>query len=112
DLPERVYRQEILAEFLSDEGAVFRRVRECVGPLSTKRTCVLGIDLARHANFTVIVGMDMHGGVTYYERFRDLDWPVQKARILQKWRDFEWPMIVIDATHGSVGDPVASELMN
>ena len=136
DMSNRMYRQEILAEFLSMEGAIFRdmgRLRdpdwisgagEIPGRLDPKhniKTLVLGIDLGRRQNFTVIHGLG-RGSVTFengektgwrstwWDRFQTVDWGTQKARIKAQWLKLSKPLIVIDATHGSVGDPVADDL--
>ena len=136
DLTGRLYEQEILAKFLSMEGAVFRdvgRLRdpdwlsgvgEGPGRLDPKhniKTLVLGIDLGRRQNFTVIHGLG-RGTVTFdngehtswrstwWDRFQSVDWPTQRARIKAQWLKLSKPLVVIDATHGSVGDPMADNL--
>lgn len=110
DLTERAYQQEILAHFLSHEGAVFRvdRIREKGLRLSTKPTVALGVDLARRADFTVLIGMDADFAVTYFERMREIDWPLQRRRIEATWQRLDRPALVIDST--GVGDPVVQEL--
>ena len=58
-LPERIFREEYLAEFLDDAGGVFRRVDEAAtarpddGPAPGERY-VFGVDWARDADFTCI----------------------------------------------------------
>lgn len=110
EMSRRLFEQEILAKFLSSEGAVLRleRVREKGLRFSTNPTVALGIDLARRADFTVMVGMDRDYGVTHFERFRDIDWPLQKRRIEATWLGLGKPALVIDAT--GVGDPMVQEL--
>lgn len=129
DMTERTYRQEILAEFLTGEGAVFRRVREQVmlpenkgswvdsrkeiraGWGSVGKTVVLGIDVARYQDWTVIIGMDKNFKVTYFDRFNQIDYPIQKARMKAAYHKLGKPAIVIDSTHGSIGDPIHSDLV-
>lgn len=110
EMSSRLYQQEIEAKFLADEGAVFRlsRVREKGLRYSTEKTVVLGVDLARREDFTVIVGMDRDCAVTYFDRFKDIDWPLQKARIAKVWEQLGKPPIVMDAT--GVGDPIVQDL--
>jgi hypothetical protein len=110
DLTERAHQQEILAHFLSHEGAVFRvdRLREKGLRYSEEPTVALGVDLARRADFTVIVGMDAEFGVTFFDRFKDIDWPLQRKRIEATWDRLDRPAIVMDST--GVGDPVVQEL--
>jgi hypothetical protein len=110
DLTERAYQQEILAHFLSQEGAVFRldRIREKGLGFSTAPTVALGVDLARRADFTVMIGLDRDYATTYFERFKDIDWPLQRRRIEAVWDRLGRPTIVMDST--GVGDPVVQEL--
>lgn len=129
DMTERTFRQEIMAEFLTGEGAVFRRIREQVmlphnqlawadkdglirqGWGKVGKTICLGIDLARFKDWSVIVGMDKYFRVSYFDRFQQIDYPIQKARIKAAYHKLGKPTIVLDSTHGSVGDPIAADLV-
>lgn len=127
EMPETMYRQEILAEFIAGSG--YFKLTDAAGNMnciandidaakvgikldsigcSTQRTAALGIDLARTHDFSVIVGMDRDGWVTHIERFRELDWPIQRQRIMKTWEKLGKPPAVIDAT--GVGDPVTQDL--
>ena len=110
DMPERVYRQEILAEFLTDDGAVFRRVRDRMWrpgwPLPGP-TAGFGIDLAKHVDFTVIVGMDKSGIVTEFDRFNKVSWSLQKERIRKRCGTVL--PVVLDST--GPGDPILDDLL-
>lgn len=107
EMPKRLYRQEILAEFLDDEGAVFRGVRACVSPLSLEPTVAIGVDLAKHQDFTVIVGMDREGRVTFWDRFREISWPLQKERIAAAVAT-HGGQVLLDST--GVGDAIFDDL--
>lgn len=107
EMPQRLYRQEILAEFLSDEGAVFRGVRDCLGPYSKQATAALGVDLAKHVDFTVIVGMDSDRRMTSFDRFREVSWPLQKRRIIAAAKP--GTKVLLDST--GVGDPILDDLV-
>ena len=114
-LPEDVFRQEYMAEFLEDSAGVFRGIDAClvqgignreevigVGPV------VVGCDIAKHTDWTVLVAIDAKTGrCLEMERFNQLDWPVQRERIAvfaKRWR----ARLVMDAT--GVGDPVYDDL--
>lgn len=107
EMPDRLFRQEIEAEFLDDEGAVFRGVRACVSPLSLEPTVAIGVDLAKHQDFTVIVGMDREGRVTFWDRFREVSWPLQKERITAAVTT-HGGQVLLDST--GVGDPILDDL--
>ena len=115
-LPERVFAQEFLAEFLEDAGGVFRRVRESVDggrrknePASApgRTGYVLGVDLARVEDFTVLTVVDASLKQVYHERFNQISWERQIARITDVATRFRAD-IVIDST--GVGDPIFERL--
>src|SRR3990167_6579638 len=61
DMTEEAYRQEILAEFLDNEGAVFRNIAACMGaPLHLTPEShaghkkVMGLDWGKHHDFTAL----------------------------------------------------------
>lgn len=114
-LPERTFRQEFLAEFLSDAGAVFRNVDNCIkGSLEEPKesnSYILGVDLAKHSDFTVlIVGRyeDGHLHVVAFDRFNQLDWSLQRKKIVAFSKRYNNAKIVVDST--GVGDAVYEDL--
>jgi hypothetical protein len=112
DMPELAYRQEILAEFLDEVGSVFRGVKACISgspeePQPNKKY-VVGVDLARTVDFTVIVVMDTDGHVCYFDRTSQLDWPFQEKRIVSVCQRYNNARCLIDSS--GVGDPVYSNL--
>jgi hypothetical protein len=116
-LPQDVFRQEYMAEFLEDSAGVFRNVDGCLDweDFTTKsakdtkvRDVVIGCDVAKHADFTVLIAMDAETGRCFaMERFNRLDWPVQKDRIVSFARQYRGRLIM-DAT--GVGDPIFDDL--
>jgi hypothetical protein len=117
-LPEDVFRQEYMAEFLEDSAGVFRGVDGCLvaageEPLTEaqsaqRRNVIVGCDIAKHTDWTVLIAMDAKTGLCLeMERFNQLDWPLQKERIagfVRRWN----ALLVMDAT--GVGDPVYDDL--
>ena len=79
DMPERWFRQEFLAEFLSGEGAVFREVRARVAPPPTppKLPLIVGADLARRRDFSVFVIFDAVGRMVAMRRLHALPYRQQ-----------------------------------
>jgi len=117
ELPDLVYRQEILAEFLKGGGDVFRDVYACIGgelgPPEPDRAYVVGVDLAKTTDWTVLVAMDDRGHVRGFRRFRQLDWGTVRRevkRFQQLYSTYVPAPIVMDTS--GVGDPVYDELMN
>lgn len=114
-LPERVFRQEYLAEFLDDAGGVFRGVEDCVrgellnGPKHPQTQYVIGIDLAKHLDYTVCVVMDrVTRRVVAFDRFNQADWPLQKARIITLAHTWNDALVWMDTT--GIGDPIYDDL--
>ena len=70
-MSEETFRQEFLAEFLDDSGSVFRSIRECVmgdfEPPEFGKKYVMGVDLAKHEDYTVIL-TDSTGWTTHSKR--------------------------------------------
>jgi hypothetical protein len=113
EMPELTYRQEFLCEFLEDATGVFKRIKQCiVGELSdpiTGRMYVLGVDLAKSVDFTVLVVMDATTReVVAFERFQSTSWVEQKLRIQQIAHRYNNALTIIDST--GVGDPIVDDL--
>lgn len=113
ELPERVYGQEYLGEFLEDAGAVFRKVTEAavLGPQRANRehTYVVGVDWGRYLDFTVLSVVDATTREQVrLERFNQIDWQVQYARLKALCDDYRPALLV--AERNAMGDPAASAL--
>ncbi len=119
-LPERVFSQEYLAQFLEDGGGVFRQVTAAVDPTLTTefarvraaqdgRAYVIGVDWGRNNDFTVIVVIDARdNAVVYVDRFTQVDYAVQLARLRVVHERF--PKAPILAEANSMGGPLIEQL--
>jgi len=112
-LPQIVFRQEYLAEFIDEAGSVFRGVNGCIsGELeepAEKKEYVLSADLAKHQDFTVLVVMNAEEKhVVAFERFNELSWEFQKSKILALAKKYNDARIVLDSS--GVGDPIYDDL--
>lgn len=80
-MPDRVFRQEYGAEFIDDSGGVFTGVEASVDEdydLEAARgepPYAIGVDFARHEDWTVAVVLDATGRVVAFERVQDVSWP-------------------------------------
>lgn len=115
--PVEVWRQEYMAEFVEDAGMVFRNYSQCIRDIPQidkgvgGKSYVVGIDLAKHTDFTVICVIDKESKeLVHFERFNQIDWTFQKERIINIWNNFNNPQIVLDST--GVGDPIYNELQS
>lgn len=115
-MTSEAFAQEMMAEFIDGAGAVFRNIYENVsGELLSEsldgHRYVLGADLAKHTDFTVIfIGDRETGQVVYHDRFNQIDWGLQKSRIQEAYTRFNCVSGVIDAT--GVGDGIFDDLRN
>jgi len=110
ELPERVWKQEYLAEFVSETGGVFEGLDDRLftveydlpthpngdepdsdGPYST------GVDFARHQDYRVIVTLDSAGRVVYFDRGQDEAWP-QIQRAVEQISDAYPGVVSVDAS--------------
>ena len=109
-MPEMVFRQEMLAEFLEDAGAVFRNIGACIrAPKKDLVVDIMTIDLAKHQDFTVIMsGNRAERQVKHIDRFNQIDWGFQKNRIYNTWLQNGKPKALIDST--GAGDPIYDDL--
>jgi hypothetical protein len=113
-LPERTFRQEILAEFIEEAGGVFRGVLAAVdrGRYQNEEPSrfhhyAMGCDLARVADFTVLSGMDPSGQQVYFERFNQISWERQVAAIRDATTAYPGTLY-LDST--GLGDPIHERL--
>ncbi|HSG63295.1 MAG TPA: terminase family protein [Pseudomonadales bacterium] len=109
-LPELVYKQEILAEFLDGAGAVFRNILACtnapeVTPEAHKgHTFIAGIDWGKQNDFTTIsIGCLQCKCEVDRDRFNQIDYTFQRDRLrvlCDKWK----PRTIL-AESNSIGEP-------
>jgi len=114
DMPENIIRQEIMGEFIEDEGAVFRGFRDIATALPSKpetgHLYVMGVDLAKVQDFTVITVYDRHNNnQVYQDRFNKIDWNYQKKKIKAVSCHYNNALVMLDAT--GLGDPIADDLL-
>ncbi len=105
DLPERVFSQEMLAEFLVSGAGVFRGVREaCTATPRLERqegkTYVFGVDWGQVDDFTVVSVLEVKaGGATQVavDRFNQIEFYTQAGRLRILYERFKPSLIVAEA---------------
>lgn len=111
-LPADVFRQEYEAEFLEDSAGVFRGIMDCVkGDFEEPkpgRKYVLGWDIAKHTDFSVIVVIDTEKNhVVAFDRFNQIDYSLQLQRLDKLAKKYN-ARVIMDST--GVGDPVLEQV--
>lgn len=73
-LPDHIFRQEYLAEFLEDGGSVFRNIKECIKEGAESKSYYFGVDLGRADDYTVLTIVDSNNNEVFCDRWRHLNW--------------------------------------
>jgi hypothetical protein len=108
ELPEDMFSQEFLAEFLDTGGMVFKglshmRMRSQDHKLKPQAAnCRIGIDIGRHSDWTVLVALNENNCVVGFERFKDLPWSTLLMRIKNFLTKFRGKMVMDIAGPGEV----------
>jgi hypothetical protein len=104
-LPKAVFEQEYMANPMQNADNPFGSdaIRDCISE-SNNPPLFYGIDLAKSYDYTVIIGLDKHGDVSYLKRFQK-SWQHTKLEILKLPKNC---VGFVDST--GVGDPIMEEL--
>lgn len=114
-MPEQTFRQEILAEYLEGEGAVFRNIPSCMkAPATTPdahrgHRIVAGNDWGKQADFTTIsVGCATCRVEVERDRFNQIDYSFQRKRL--KTLSDKWGFELLPERN-SIGEPIIEQLL-
>jgi phage FluMu gp28-like protein len=105
-LPDNIYRQEILAEFMDDGGEVFSSIKtNCVltsyPPQVSNEKYYAGLDFGRQNDYTVLTVVNSKGEMVDFYRERQKSWDIIVSELLVKLR--KWKPVVY-AEVNSIGD--------
>jgi len=112
-LPDNVFRQEYLAEFLEDSAGVFRNIKNCIqGDFEepqVNHSYVIGWDVAKHEDFSVMVVLDtVINHVVAFDRFNQVDYTLQIERLKSLAKKYN-ATVLMDST--GVGDPILEQVI-
>jgi len=114
ELPEIIFRQEYLAEFIDDSGGVFRRIQEAavLQPLDEPQEghqYVAGVDVAASIDYTVVCILDAAThDMVYMDRFNRVDYNVLIDRLDALYK--RWKLTTLKIEANSIGQPVIDQL--
>lgn len=113
EMTEMYYKQEFLCEFQEGASDFFRGVSSAIWDgrlqISTNKTYQLGCDLAKYNDWTVLTPFDLTTfKAGFQERFNQIDWNLQKARIEAFYLRFNKGRLFVDRT--GIGDPIVDDL--
>lgn len=117
ELPELVFGQEYLAEFLQNAGAVFRNIAACLKAPATSpadhkgHVIYFGVDWAQKNDFTAICGFcHTCKREVFLDRFNQIGWSLQRGRLMTKYEQWQPEMIL--AEENSIGSPNIEALIH
>lgn len=111
---ERTFREEYMAEFLDDSGAVFRGIHDAaIAPANPTyqrgNRYIMGVDWGKDHDYTALVVIDSDTRqMVAIDRFNKIDYHLQRQRLsilAQKWHP-----AVIWAEANSIGAPIIEQL--
>lgn len=102
ELPDLRYRQEYLAEFISDAGGVFRgidkvAVNQMLDEPVPGRLYYCGIDWGRKNDFTVISIFDDLGNQVSITRFTEIGFQVQTDRVIALYKKWNFHKMYVES---------------
>jgi phage FluMu gp28-like protein len=113
ELPERVFRQEYLAQFVEDAN-LFRNINACatarrLDHAEAGHTYMFGVDWGKLNDFTVITVWDQgERELVKLDRFNQIDYTVQSGRLKTLYEKFK-PRLIL-AESNSMGEPIIDQL--
>jgi phage FluMu gp28-like protein len=112
NLPEVLFRQEYLGEFI-DSSAIFENVEElcCLDKLERPivgQSYWMGIDIALKDDYTVITVINKDNDVVWYDRFNHVTAPQLKQRVIDANRLWKPKKIMIE--ENNQGLPIIDDL--
>jgi len=113
NLPERVARQEIYAEFIEDAGGVFRKVMQAATAVETGpqpgRSYSIGVDWGRTNDSTVFSVLDIEArSQVSMTRLTDTNYDLQFGALLALAEKY-MPLVIVPE-YNSMGGPMVERL--
>jgi hypothetical protein len=113
DLPADIFKQEYLAEFLENEGAVFRNIEACMGAQESGEhdghTVIIGVDWGKQNDFTAVsVGCVTCKREIAIDRFNQIDYAFQRERLRVLWERHKASAILAESN--AMGEPIVEQL--
>ena len=112
EMPQDLFEQEYHCKFIEGAGQFFKRIDQNLIEETDKvepHRYQMGVDLAKYQDYTVITVIDLHTfRVLKQERFNQIDWNLQKAKIEAMYLRYGSPLTYMDST--GLGDPIYDDL--
>jgi PBSX family phage terminase large subunit len=111
-LPDTIYRQEILAEFIGDGGEVFSNLnKSCVltsyPSKDTSDRYYAGLDIGRANDYTVLTILNTKGEVVRIYRERQNSWNIIVSEVVKHLKEFGARCTI---EINGIGDPIFEQI--
>ena len=108
-IPENVFKQEYLAEFLDSGGEVFTNLEDIVFDRwpNAQGKIYCGIDLGKQEDYTVATFMDAQGNVIDIYRNNQQQWTIMVEEMMKKIKQYSATVLV---EVNSIGDVIFEQL--
>lgn len=107
-LPDHVFRQEYLAEFIDGGASLFLNLQTNDKPEKTSRYYA-GVDVGRADDYTVLSIFNDKGQMVLIDRWRQMDWATIVRLMANKIKEYQADTLI---EVNSIGDAVYEMLLN
>jgi hypothetical protein len=101
-VPDHIFRQEYLAEFIDGATGLFRNVRESIRQSSQVGKLYGGLDIGRADDYTVLTIGTKDGGVLFLDRWRQDEWTNIIDKVASKINEYRADVYVEVNNQGDV----------
>jgi Phage terminase large subunit len=101
-LPEHIFRQEYMAEFLDNASGLFKNVRNCIGTATKTAKNYAGLDIGRADDYTVLTILNDKGQMIDVQRWRHDDWSKIIDKVAEVIRQYQAVTLVEVNNQGDV----------
>jgi len=112
-MPQEFVDQEFFCKYIEGATNVFKNIKDNLikelEPLKYGKKYQMGVDLAKHQDYTVITTIDLHTfNIVKQTQLQHIDWSEQKEIIVREIKYWNNARTFIDST--GVGDPIVEDL--
>jgi phage terminase large subunit-like protein len=101
-LPNHIFKQEYLAEFLDNASGLFSNVRECIKEPTDSTKYHGGLDIGRADDYTVLTIINEHKQIVFIERWRQDEWTSIINKVAAKINEYNARVFVEVNNQGDV----------
>lgn len=108
-VPDAIFKQEYLAEFIDGGGEVFANIDQCTFPIYPKPQgkVFAGLDIGKQEDYTVLTLMDSKGRIVDIYRDNKNQWSVMIKEVVERVRKYNASLLV---EVNGVGDPIFEQI--